>query len=137
MQSQKYKKGKKMNIENLSKKELNELKSKIELRLRGGSFLETLSKIKELEQKKIKLNEEILLEEETSKEFQKLKEIGFSVVFYNVENIGLINYSKSKIKGSYYGVDLNLLKYELKNERKNPVSTDELEEIKKILNIKG
>ena len=126
-----------MDIENLSKIELKELKSKIELKLRASSFVGSLIKIKELKRKIGKLEEEILIEEETSEELLKLKEIGFSIVFYDSESIGLINFSKPKIEDNYYGVVFNFLKYELKNERENPVLNNELEKIKKILKIEG
>lgn len=126
-----------MDIENLSKKELKELKSKIELKLRASSFVGSLMKIKKLKQKIGKLEEEILREEETSEELLKLKEIGFSIVFYDSESIGLINFSKPKINDNYYGVVFNYLKYELKNKKENPVSNDDFEAIKKILKIEG
>lgn len=50
-----------MDIENLSKIELKELKSKIELKLRASSFVGSLIKIKELKRKIGKLEEEILI----------------------------------------------------------------------------
>jgi len=124
-----------MNIESLTKEELEALKLRIELKLNGTSFSEAIGKVLDLKNKIKKIEKEIKLIIKTNREIIEIKKIGFDAVVYSADEIGFINYFIPKINEEYCSLTFNYLKNELANSLENPVTEDEVKKIKEILNI--
>lgn len=124
-----------MNIDNLTKEELEALKFRIELKLNGTSFSETIEKVLDLKNKIEKIKEEIRLIIKTNIEVIDIKKIGFDTLVYSDDSMGFINYLIPKINEEYYSLTFNYLTNELTNTLENPVSEDDVKKIKEILKI--
>ena len=124
-----------MNIENLTKEQLEALKLRIELKLNGTSFSESIEKVLDLKNKIKKIEKEIRLILKTNREIIEIKKIGFDTVVYSADELGFINYFIPKIDEEYCSLTFNYLKNELTNSRENPVTEDDIKKIKEILKI--
>jgi hypothetical protein len=124
-----------MNIENLSNKELQELKMKIELKLNGNSFSETIKKVFDLYKQKEELDKKVSNILYLNKEVNELKSLGFNTIIYSPNHVGFINFKMPKIKDEYYELNFDYLENDWTNNPHNPVAEDEVKKIKEILKI--
>jgi hypothetical protein len=124
-----------MNIENLTKEQLEVLKLKIELKLSGTSFSETIEKVLDLKNKIQEIEKEIRLTFITSREIIEIKNLGFNTVVYSTNEIAFINYVIPKLENEWYQITFNYLTKELTNNPINPATEDEVKKIKEILKI--
>lgn len=124
-----------MDIKSLTKEQLEALKLRIELKLSGTSFSETIEKVLDLKNKIQEIEKEIRLAFITNREIIEIKKFGFDTVVYSINEIGFINYSIPKIEKEYYSLTFNYLKNELINNSVNPATEDEVKKIKEILKI--
>lgn len=124
-----------MNIENLSKKELQELKIQIELKLNGNSFSETMKKVLDLYKQKEELSKKASEILHLNKEVIELKNLGFITIIYSSEHLGFINYQMPKINDEYYSLSFDFLQNKWVNNPDNPMNEDDVKRIKEIIKL--
>ena len=128
-------------LENMSFNELMELEKELrkELEKQGvDSFWKSIEKMDLLNKEQRKVNETFREKEELlksySSKFKAIEDLGFSIVIFDRERIGIINYNKKQIKDEYYSLEFDKKTQQLKrNSEHNKVSKADFEKIEKIL----
>ncbi len=128
-------------LENMSFNELMELEKELrkELEKQGvDSFWKSIEKMDLLNKEQRKVNETFREKEELlksySSKFKAIEDLGFSIVIFDRERIGIINYNKKQIKDEYYSLEFDKKTQQLKrNSEHNKVSKTDFEKIEKIL----
>ena len=126
-----------MNLENLTHDELLKLKEQIEIKLYSkNDFWNAVSNLKEIDQKRDELDKSFWNIKKQQPQIKKLTDLGFSLVIYNLDSIGFINYEKKKIGEKFYGCSFNKEENKLNFTNYEKPTLEEINEIEKILNIK-
>lgn len=124
-------------VANATMDELMALKGALEVEMskRDCYFWQSVEQLKTMKEKV----EEAQVEAETfiknNHKLNAIKEMGFTVVIYNIDKVGFINYEKSKElpQNSYYGCEYGIVDGFIFNDKVKP--TDE--EIAQLTEIVG
>lgn len=125
------------NIDKLSKKQLKELHLQIGRKLYGfWDIVKELEKVEKEEadiQKYVEGKKDLVFAK--SEQMQSLNRIGFTIVIHTNDRVSIINYSKPKKNDEFYSVKLNKETNSISAQEKNPLSNEDIEKIKEILEI--
>jgi len=126
-----------MKLEKLTISELMMMEQQInqELQTRNLNFWKVIDELNilEIQAKKFKEKENKL--KNLCEEIRELEKLDFSVVRYDSKNVGFLNFQKPKIDDEFYAVIFEKESQQLLNNKKNPVSDKEINQMKSIFNL--
>jgi len=130
----------KINIEKLTEEELKELHAQISNKLFG--FWGAISELQDINKEERQLVNYITQKRQgailRSPQVNALTEFGFKIVIHDHHDnlyISIINYHKPKKEDEYYGVEFDKQTNSLLLNDKNPLSNEDLQKIRDILEI--
>ena len=127
------------NIDKLNKDQLEQLKEQIEQKLYG--FWAAIEKIDHYRKERgvaadhFKEKEDLVVEK--SEALKRLYANGWSIVIYDLNRVGIINYGEPKEDASFYGCTFNKEKNELIFDGMRKPSGKDIESLEILLEIKG
>jgi hypothetical protein len=125
-----------MNLEAFTEKELLELKEKIDIKLYSkNDFWNAITTINDLENKSYEVNEKILSIKDKQPQLKRLADLGFSLVIYEIDKIGLILYDEEKVNQKFVGCSFNQFDNKLNFENYEKPIQPKIDELKKIFSI--
>ena len=123
-----------MNLNKYSYQELLRLKEEVNNKLDlNGDLWDAILNIKDLSIKKDDLDTSISKIEKTQEKLKSLKDLGYTIVIYDLNRIGIINYKKNKKDGKYFGCSFSKSKSHLDFSNYNKPSKEDIERIEKII----
>lgn len=126
-----------MNLDNFSYQELLKLKDEVESKLDVNSdFWSVVSKIKNLSSKKDEIDNDISTYQNGQLEIKSLIDLGYTLVIYDFNKVGIINYEKKRVEGKYHGCSFTKLVNKLDFTNYIKPSQEDVEKIKRILLIR-
>ena len=126
-----------MNIDNLSYQECLKLKIELDNKLDLNNDLwNAISNIKDLSIKKDEIDNTISQIEGSQSQLKSLITLGYTLVVYDFNKVGIINYEKKRLEGKYYGCSFRKSKHNLDFNNYIKPSNEDIEKIEEILLIK-
>jgi len=123
-----------MNLDKYSYQELLRLKEKVNNKLDlNGDFWNAISNIKVLSIKKDDLDISISKIETSQVKLKSLKDLGYTIVIYDFNRIGIIDYKRNKKDGKYFGCSFTKSESHLDFSHYIKPSKEDIAKIEKII----
>lgn len=126
-----------MNIDNLSYQECLKLKIELDNKLDLNNDLwNAISNIKDLSIKKDEIDNTISQIEGSQSQLKSLINLGYTLVLYEANRVGFINYEKKRVEGKYHGCSFRKSENNLDFNNYIKPSNEDIKKMEEILLIK-
>ncbi|MBW6488991.1 hypothetical protein [Sulfurimonas sp.] len=123
-------------VANATMDELMALRDALEVEMskRNCYFWESVEQLNKMEEKARVAQEEVRTFMKNNHKLHAIEEMGFSVVIYDIDKVGFINYEKSKElpPKSYYGCEYGIVDGFIFNDKVKPTD-EEIEQLTEIV----